>query len=414
MKKQLFLLTTSALLATGLSPLKIQAAGHLDAMEDVEYEEKDNFLSYDDYPDTGDNAAAHESTAMAEDELEALFNETPLGVDYTIHEIDVNAFFNQCSQASSYDEKVTIIKRMLEKISVDAFVISSSNTTNQSLLTKAIDTDATDVAKILIECGANVNKKNCNDSGTPLLAAIATGNNTIATLLIKHGADVNMIDTIGSTPLMEAIALGNTTLVTFLILHDADVNAKNKYSKTPLIYAAETLNNNLVKLLIMKGARYQQRDFNTFSDSIKKTIETTHKVKQQLEDQDWFPENLVNSPAIPLAVRDIRSLVTQYTHPRSHETILDHLLGGDAHLQNLIGEYAAEDSFSNELALHQGIIQEINRRQAEQAAIHQLNTERLTQSAAATEIAADEAMPDNDTNDNDEESARPTKRARLH
>lgn len=89
----------------------------------------------------------------------------------------------------------------------------------------------TDVAKILIEAGADINKK--SPLGTPLMnAATNAWNLDIVKLLINSGADVNALDSLGRTALFYAALAGNNEIIDTLIKAGADPNIKDSSGKT--------------------------------------------------------------------------------------------------------------------------------------------------------------------------------------
>ncbi|MHC4528164.1 MAG: ankyrin repeat domain-containing protein, partial [Planctomycetota bacterium] len=85
-----------------------------------------------------------------------------------------------------------------------------------------------------ISAGKDINIR--SESGaTLLIAASASGQTEIAKLLIEKGADVNLREDVGgSTALLAAAFLGHTEIVEMLIDKGADVNARNLSSETPL------------------------------------------------------------------------------------------------------------------------------------------------------------------------------------
>lgn len=148
------------------------------------------------------------------------------------------------------------------------------------------------ILRILLGNGANINSTyswagegNSGEVINPLFTAISTENIDYINLLIKLGADPNILDsnyngdtriydsyfTIGA-PLVEAVSLGNMEIVKLLIKAGANVNfstrksyyirtEKNKYGEysvmweTPLTVAIMNNNKDLVELLIKCGAK---------------------------------------------------------------------------------------------------------------------------------------------------------------
>jgi ankyrin repeat protein len=104
----------------------------------------------------------------------------------------------------------------------------------QTPLHLAISKGHTEITKLLISRGADVNAKD-NDGLTSLHRAAYEGHAVTAELLISKGADVNMKgDIFGRTPLHGAALMGNTDMAELLISKGADVNAKDSVGETPL------------------------------------------------------------------------------------------------------------------------------------------------------------------------------------
>ena len=129
-----------------------------------------------------------------------------------------------------------------------------------------IRNDNVEIAKLLIDNGADVNAKTkeyfktkfgkFTDSSTisipaqstPLDLAILNEHIKTAKLLIDNGADLNAKYNYGYTPLH---TINNIDIIQLLIDKGTDVNAKNNTGNTPLHYAK---NLKIAKLLIDNGA----------------------------------------------------------------------------------------------------------------------------------------------------------------
>lgn len=112
------------------------------------------------------------------------------------------------------------------------------------------DDDSVGIVKLLLKAGANPNIM--ADKDTPLLCA-AIGNlcNKIVKELIKAGADIEQRDSDGLTPLMNAAYSGDPDIVNTLIKADADVNAKDSDGDNALQY---TEDNKILNILKKAGA----------------------------------------------------------------------------------------------------------------------------------------------------------------
>ena len=108
-----------------------------------------------------------------------------------------------------------------------------------------------DVARLLIEHGADLSQKDGNGN-TAFILACAKGQLETIKLLIEHGASINAPNSYHWTPLSVAADQDQSVLAEFLITQGADVNAGG--GRTPLMRASERGNESLVRLLIKQGA----------------------------------------------------------------------------------------------------------------------------------------------------------------
>jgi hypothetical protein len=89
---------------------------------------------------------------------------------------------------------------------------------------------------------------------TPLIEAAIVGKNDIAKLLIQHGADVNQQDLTGGTALHWAVENSNLPLCEILLKHKANPNAFNHASQPVLINPILRDQSDLKMLLYQYGA----------------------------------------------------------------------------------------------------------------------------------------------------------------
>ena len=104
----------------------------------------------------------------------------------------------------------------------------------------------------MIENGADVNGVN-KVKHTPLMIAAIRGHINALTLLIKHGADVDLQDSDGYKALHFAVYSSDISSEIFscLIGIGADVNARTNNGVTPLMIAAEEGHINAVTSLVI-------------------------------------------------------------------------------------------------------------------------------------------------------------------
>lgn len=142
-------------------------------------------------------------------------------------------------------------------VSKGAKVDGKNNYGTTSLLA-ALTFKKKDIAKYLINKGANVNAPVLSGGSrgwTALRMAANNGYTDIVKLLIKKGAKVNTKDANGVMPLHGASYFGYTDIVKILVSNGANINATDKDGNTALHAAAASGSVPVIKLLLSKGAQ---------------------------------------------------------------------------------------------------------------------------------------------------------------
>lgn len=114
-----------------------------------------------------------------------------------------------------------------------------------------------DVAKLLVQHGADVNLGDAQ-SNTPLMYAAFSGNEKLVEFLVSSGANVNAANYEGATPLMNAVlvkSFASTDVIKMLIEHGADVNAAEKDGMTVMSFASVRSSSDIKQLLRDNGAK---------------------------------------------------------------------------------------------------------------------------------------------------------------
>ena len=183
---------------------------------------------------------------------------------------------------------VRAVERLLEQdASVDA-----RDEIGRTALTAAAYSNRLNVARLLVEAGADVNAKdetqqsayliatsevgddprlleltlrngaNSLDSynGTGLIRAAERGHVRVVERLLQTGIEVNHVNDLGWTALLEAIILGDggrshTEVVRLLLRAGADVNLADGEGVTPLEHARQRGYEKIVRILQSAGAR---------------------------------------------------------------------------------------------------------------------------------------------------------------
>jgi ankyrin repeat protein len=198
-------------------------------------------------------------------------------------------------QAIKNNDLETVTRLLSQGADPNAKAQSIIGVDNITPLPFALSNRAPEIAKLLIEKGANVNFRDSLMGTTALIDATMFGQAEIAKLLLDKNADVTVKDAVGYTALiyaaiggqLELIKLltenganineaagdgsGSTALhlcscsaetVDLLITKGADIHVKDTKGATPLMAKAAHCPAEIAKLLINKGADVNARDQN--------------------------------------------------------------------------------------------------------------------------------------------------------
>lgn len=115
--------------------------------------------------------------------------------------------------------------------------------------------DDVEMARILVQAGANVKAVTRNNSLAPITFAARNGSAPMLEVLLKAGANASTTDANGTTTLMHAALAGNAEAVKVLINSGAEVNAKElQNGQTALMFAAWENRSAVIKALAAAGA----------------------------------------------------------------------------------------------------------------------------------------------------------------
>ena len=157
-----------------------------------------------------------------------------------------------------------------------------------------------DIAKFLIEKGANVNAL-ATDNSTALIWSCSEGYYEVAKLLIEHDADINAFNLEDESPITTAIEYSRVDIVKLLLESGVTINNKLENGDTILIHAIKSRNNDIVKLVLDHDLNINERDqqgWNALMHSIAQNNDTLkelliYKGAELTEDQINVCENKI-------------------------------------------------------------------------------------------------------------------------
>jgi ankyrin repeat protein len=211
---------------------------------------------------------------------------------------------------------------------------STVSTQNNSVyLYNAVLDNDTNTVRDLLSKGADPNTT--NDFGVTVLnVAASNGNIEIAKMLLDKGADIDGADVVlGWRPLMSAAEAGQDEMVKFLLGRGAPIDGEDSVGYTALIYTASAGHTETAKLLIDAGA-----DVNHISGGYSPLISAAKESHPQtvmvLLENNADPDARMESGETPLM------LAVQKGDPEIAKALLDY--GADVSIRDNKGRTALE------------------------------------------------------------------------
>ncbi len=159
------------------------------------------------------------------------------------------------SSAGSYDDFIAAVTfdqpSTIEKLLARGFDPNTPNEKGDAGILVALQSEAPNSAMLLAKAAqTNVNVQN-QLGETPLMLAAINNQLELAKVLIERGADVNRE---GWTPLHYAATKGHREMMRLLLENDAYIDSESANGTTPLMMAAFSTSPLAVKLLLEEGA----------------------------------------------------------------------------------------------------------------------------------------------------------------
>ena len=225
-----------------------------------------------------ETAPAPTATSAAQTETSSRPAATPTPSTETLAPRQVNpalskeGFLESTLLHDAIDKRDTELVRLLVEAGAD---VNQAGFMSSTPLHRAIENGDVEIVKILVAAGADINKGGFM-GGTPLSLAIEKGNKEIVKILLAAAGGVmpevpaseqdaagaapkpsgSGHVAVGAIPLHLAVADGNTELVQILIVANADLNAKDGSGNTALHLAVQQKDADpeLVRILVEAGA----------------------------------------------------------------------------------------------------------------------------------------------------------------
>lgn len=141
-------------------------------------------------------------------------------------------------------------KALIETALKQKFDVNAANSDKRTALMFAAFNAQTDIVKMLIDAGADVNQQDAGGTSPLMFAASAPNGSAAVVLLLDAGAEINMIDSNEHfTALMWAAAEGQAENVKLLLERGADATLQDIDGDTAESFAAQAGHTAVVQIL---------------------------------------------------------------------------------------------------------------------------------------------------------------------
>lgn len=183
--------------------------------------------------------------------------------------------------AAAKDDSVAVQKMLAQGIDIE-----TRDANGRSALLLATHHNAIEVARVLIDAGANVNAMD-NITDSPYLYAGAEGRLEILRMTLAHGADLASVNRYGGTALIPAAHHGHIETVRELLKTEIDIDHINNLGWTALLEAIILGDGGptyieIVRLLIEAGADTNISDENNITPLAHATIRNYSEIANML------------------------------------------------------------------------------------------------------------------------------------
>ena len=203
------------------------------------------------------NGDSSKSIALLQTSPELINAKLPNGVSlllltaYHRSQDVLQQFLNQRSNLDFFEAAATGNKQLVvEMIAEDSDKVNQYSADGFTALGLASYFGQFDIVVVLLKAGADVNLVSKNGMQvSPLHAAVAHRNAPITKVLLEHGADANAKQQLGVTPLHSAAHHGDSEIVKLLLNHQADRLAQMDNGKKPVDLAREDDHQEVITIL---------------------------------------------------------------------------------------------------------------------------------------------------------------------
>ena len=146
------------------------------------------------------------------------------------------------------------VEKAVELVLNKGVDINIPGKSNRTPLLWACSSASGEFIKTLIDLGADVNAQRADEEVVPLRLAADWNNHMAVDILLKHGADVGLLNSSEHSQLHYSVVKEQLGVLRLLIDSGCDINLRNNKGQTPLYLAVKNKDKHIVKYLLENKA----------------------------------------------------------------------------------------------------------------------------------------------------------------
>ena len=248
----------------------------------------------------------------------------------TSHAISPKDLFNTI-QKGNVEEVNSLIKEIKEKRPEDLKkFVNSINENGDNPLSFAAKKNQTEIARILLENGADVNAGSPNHGTTPIMYAVMGKNDTLFKMLLEKGADITISDKLGHNLFMFATNYSNNTAINFILQKAKDIYKDKPVELKKFINSRDDNNGKSTSLMLAAASGSLS--------AVNAVLENGANIEAKNEHNQNALMFAVGKPKGEISVIIINILLENLKnkYPQNPKKIINYILDKDIHSRNAI------------------------------------------------------------------------------
>lgn len=175
--------------------------------------------------------------------------------------ITISGKFDRAAQLIENNQ----LMELLDLIKENPLLVNENDDNGETLIYKAVAQSNLSAVQMLLELDADLHRSENQIGNSPILGVIETGNIEIAKILLEAGADPESRDNNGESAIIKAVIEDRIEVLTLLLEYGAILDRRDERGYTALMHAVTADKLPMVKALLSAGANPTVKSLNNES-----------------------------------------------------------------------------------------------------------------------------------------------------